>query len=56
MYLWVPQTVASATRNIDCDLSASIPTQPTQVNMDFLVTFLEFIIIDIAQISEVFLV
>ena len=31
MYLWVPQTVSAAGRNIDCDLAGSIPTQPTQV-------------------------
>jgi len=35
MYLWVPQAVSVASKNIDCDLSGSIPTQPTQVGILF---------------------
>jgi len=34
MYLWVPQVVAAAGKNIDCDLSGSIPTLPTQVGIE----------------------
>jgi len=31
MYLWFPQAVSAAGRNIDCDLSGSTSTQPAQV-------------------------
>ena len=34
MYLWVPQVVSAAGKNVDCNLSGSIPTQPTQVSVD----------------------